>query len=76
MQRDQARPRPRELTLEEILSSPITRAVMAADGVDPHEVDTMMRRIVRMRGAAVEGAEPGQEAGRSRATSHRIENGG
>jgi hypothetical protein len=66
MDRAQVSPRPRELTLEEILSSPITKAVMAADGVDAREVEAMMRRIVHMRGAAAEGAGSGQESGHLR----------
>jgi hypothetical protein len=52
----------REPTLEEILSSPITKAVMAADGVDPGEVEAMVRRIARVRRAAADGAKRGQGA--------------
>ena len=35
----------REPMLEEILSDPITRAVMRADGVDPAKLRTMLSRI-------------------------------
>ena len=34
-----------EPTLEEILSEPIFRAVMEADGVNPHELETMLRQV-------------------------------
>ena len=44
----------REPTLKEILASPITRAVMAADGVDPRDVEAMVRGIVQARRAAGE----------------------
>ena len=37
----------REPTLEEILSDPLTRAVMEADGVDRHELEAMLRRAGR-----------------------------
>jgi hypothetical protein len=32
-----------ELTIEELLGDPVTRAVMAADRVDPSELETMLR---------------------------------
>ena len=35
----------REPTLAEILSDPVIQAGMAADGVDPGEVDSLVRRI-------------------------------
>ena len=35
----------REPTLAEILSDPVIEAAMAADGVDPGEVETLLRRI-------------------------------
>ena len=73
MQRSSVRIPFREPTLAEILASPITRAVMAADGVDPHDVEAMVRRIAHMRRGATEEAGPGQEAGP--ATSHGIESG-
>jgi len=34
-----------ELTIDELLSDPVTRAVMKADGVDPSELETMMRSL-------------------------------
>jgi hypothetical protein len=37
----------RELTLDEMLSDSIIRAVMAADGVDPQELAVMLRQIGR-----------------------------
>ena len=40
----------REATLEEILSDPIVRALMAADGVDHDELEAMLRRVaLRLR---------------------------
>ena len=38
-----------EPTLEEILSDPITRAVMRADGVDQHQFGAMLRRVAAAR---------------------------
>jgi hypothetical protein len=40
---------PHEPTLDEILSDPVVRAMMEADGVDPSEVEAMVRRIARTR---------------------------
>jgi hypothetical protein len=37
----------REPTLDEILSDSITKAVMAADGVNPRELTAMLRRLSR-----------------------------
>jgi hypothetical protein len=34
-----------EPTLEEILSDPIFRAMMDADGVDPQKLETMLREV-------------------------------
>ena len=34
-----------EPTLEEILSDPVIEAVMEADGVDPTDVETLVRRV-------------------------------
>jgi hypothetical protein len=34
-----------EPTLDEMLSDPVIEAVMAADGVDPGEVETLVRRV-------------------------------
>jgi hypothetical protein len=34
-----------ELTIEELLGDPVTRAVMAADRVDPSELETMLRSM-------------------------------
>jgi hypothetical protein len=38
-----------ELTLKEVLSDSIVRAVMAADGVDPQQLETMLLDIARKR---------------------------
>lgn len=35
----------REMTLRSALSDPLIRTVMAADKVDPHELETMLRQI-------------------------------
>jgi hypothetical protein len=35
----------REPTLDDILSDSIVRAMMAADGVSPHELKTMLSRV-------------------------------
>ena len=40
----------REPTLEEILSDPTVRAMMAADAVDPHELEAMLEALARRRG--------------------------
>jgi hypothetical protein len=37
---------PRELTLGNALTDPLVRTVMAADGVDPQELRTMLAEIV------------------------------
>ena len=34
-----------ELTIEQLLSDPVTRAVMEADGVDPSELEAMLRSM-------------------------------
>ena len=36
-----------EASLEEIVSDPIVQAVMEADGVNPHELDAMLRQVAR-----------------------------
>jgi hypothetical protein len=36
-----------ELTLNGILSDPIVRAVMEADGVNPHELEVMLRGVAQ-----------------------------
>jgi hypothetical protein len=41
----------REPSLEDILSDPIVKAVIEADGVDANELDAMLRRIVHKRRA-------------------------
>jgi hypothetical protein len=41
---------PRELTLKDVLSDSIVKAVMAADGVDPQELEASLREIARRRG--------------------------
>ena len=37
----------REPTLNRILSDCIVRAVMEADGVNPHELEMMLRRVAK-----------------------------
>ena len=37
----------RELTLEDILSDPITKEVMRADSVDPHQLSAMLKETAR-----------------------------
>jgi hypothetical protein len=39
----------REPSLEDILSDPITKAVIEADGVDMHELGAMLRQIAQQR---------------------------
>jgi len=42
----------REPSLEDILSDPITQAVISADGVDANELDAMLRRVEHKRRSA------------------------
>jgi hypothetical protein len=44
----------REPSLEDILSDPITQAVISADGVDANELDAMLRRVAHKRRSATE----------------------
>jgi hypothetical protein len=37
----------REPTLNEMLSDSIVRTVMEVDGVKPHELETMLRRVAQ-----------------------------
>ena len=39
--------RRREATLEEIFSDPVVRAMMEADGVNPHELATMLQQVAQ-----------------------------
>jgi hypothetical protein len=39
-----------ELTLKDFLSDSIVKAVMAADGVDPQELEATMAEIAKTRG--------------------------
>lgn len=39
-------PKRQELTIENALTDPLVRTVMAADGVDPQELDAMLHEIV------------------------------
>jgi hypothetical protein len=39
----------REPSLEDILSDPITQAVISADRVDANELDDMLRRLAQSR---------------------------
>jgi hypothetical protein len=45
-----------EPTLAELLSDPVTRAVMQADGVNPWELEEMLRGLAHLR--ALESGEP------------------
>jgi hypothetical protein len=38
-----------ELTLNDVLSDSLVQAMMAADGVDPHELEATLREIARTR---------------------------
>ena len=42
----------REPSLEDILSDPITQAVISADGVDTGELDAMLRQVAHKRRSA------------------------
>jgi|tagenome__1003787_1003787.scaffolds.fasta_scaffold20117898_2 hypothetical protein len=42
-----------EPTLDEMLSDPVIEAVMAADGVDAGDVETLVRRVRTARKEAV-----------------------
>jgi hypothetical protein len=42
----------REPTLKDMLADSIVRAVMEADGVDPHELEAMLTQIGRNSGRA------------------------
>ena len=44
----------REPSLQDILSDPIIQAVISADGVDPGELDAMLRQVAQKRGAAAD----------------------
>jgi len=39
----------REPSLEDILSDPITQAVISADGVDTNKLDAMLRHVANTR---------------------------
>ncbi|MGE5162519.1 MAG: hypothetical protein ACM3IH_00655 [Sphingobacteriales bacterium] len=45
----------REPSLEDILSDPITQAVISADGVDPGQLNTMLRCVAQKRRSAEAG---------------------
>jgi hypothetical protein len=53
--------RRREATLEEIFSDPIVRAMMEADGVNPHELAAMLRQVAQRLSIARRG-DKGLEA--------------
>jgi len=44
----------RELSLEDILSDPLTQAVISADGVDANELDAMLRCVAHQRRSAAD----------------------
>jgi hypothetical protein len=49
----------REPTLNGILSDSIVTAVMEADGVNPHELEVMLRRVAqRLKGKRSTGPRP------------------
>jgi hypothetical protein len=48
-----------EPTLTDVLSDPVIQAVMAADGVDPGEVEALVRRVSRRIHAARAGVDSG-----------------
>ena len=50
-----------EPSLEEVLSDSLTQAVMAADGVDPRELEATLREVAEIR-ARPHGAAKGMEA--------------
>jgi len=47
----------REPTLDEILSDSIVRAVMEVDGVNPHKLKAMLRRVAQRLRTARRGDE-------------------
>jgi hypothetical protein len=49
----------REPTLNGILSDPVVRAVMEADGVNRHELEVMLRRVAQRLRIARRGDESG-----------------
>jgi hypothetical protein len=49
--------RRREASLKEIVSDPIVRAVMEADGVTPRELEAMLRRVAKRMSTARRGDE-------------------
>jgi hypothetical protein len=49
----------REPSLEDILSDPIIKAVIDADGVNANELGAMLRRIANTRRLAAESASRG-----------------
>ena len=44
----------REPSLEDILSDPITQAVISADGVNTGELDAMLRQVAQKRRSAAD----------------------
>jgi len=51
--------RSREATLQEILSDPVVKAMMDADGVNPHELAAMLQQVAhRLRPARREDESP------------------
>src|ERR1700739_1445653 len=70
-----------EPTLSELLSDPIIKAVMTADGVDPREIEGLMRRVMghcneQARGTRDNASDPpvaghGCDSARSRDPLHR-----
>jgi hypothetical protein len=47
-----------EPTLAELLSDPVTRAVMQADGVNPWELEEMLRGLAHLRAQSSDDTQP------------------
>jgi len=50
----------RDPTLVELLSDPLTHAVMRADHVNPQELENLLRDLARRRADSLANASPGQ----------------
>ena len=50
----------REPSLQDILSDPITQAVISADGVDTGELDAMLRQVAQKRRSAADSMGQGR----------------
>jgi hypothetical protein len=61
----------REPSLQDILSDPIVKAVIDADGVDTGELDAMLRCVARKRESALTGRSVGRSLGQRDAPRRR-----